>query len=324
MTVSIGTVTAESGEKKTGKFTTAETRDGTAIEHPVHVINGEGDGPTLWIQGCIHGNEYVGSVAILEAWQELEPADVNGAIVFVPALNVTAFRHGTRGSPHEYKYQLDLNRVFPGDRHGKFTQFIAHGIFDLFIDTADYFLDFHTGSHSETRWALYSDVGDVGDEAASLGRAVGFPFLLQTRETGEALPLEGSMFIQGARKGIPGVIVESGSKGTVSESALRDAKRAIYNFAAHLDVISKSRDPIAEEIVELSDWQVPAASRGGRLFCEATPGDSFEEGDVLGRVEDFDGKTVEEFTAPFDGYVLMSNEAPFVASGDGIFQLGRK
>lgn len=324
MTVSIGTVTAESGEKKTGTFTTAETRDGAPIEHPVHVLNGDGDGPTLWIQGCIHGNEYVGSVAILEAWQELEPASVNGAIVFVPALNVTAFRHGTRGSPNEYKYQLDLNRVFPGERHGKFTQFVAGEIFELFVDTADYFLDFHTGSHPDTRWALYSDVGDVGEKAASLGRELGYPYLLQTTETGEALPLEGSMFIQGALEGIPGVIVESGSKGTVDEAALRDAKRAIYNFAGALDVVDTPREPVAETTVELTDWSVPAASKGGRLFCEATPGDVFEEGDVLGRVEDFDGDTVEEFVAPFDGHVLMSNDAPFVASGDGVFQLGRE
>lgn len=324
MSVSVGTVTAEPGEKKTGTFTTAETRDGSPIEHPVHVINGDGDGPTLWIQGCIHGNEYVGSVAILEAWQALEATDVSGAIVFVPALNVTAFNHGTRGSPNEYKYQLDLNRVFPGERHGKFTQFVAHEIFDLFVDTADYFIDFHTGSHPDTRWALYSDVGDVGDEAAALGRALGFPFLLQTQETGEALPLEGSMFIQGARRGIPGLIVESGAKGTVDEAALRDAKRAIYNVAGHLGVVEAKREPVSETTVELTDWHVPAASKGGRLFCEAAPGDSFVEGEVLGRVEDFNGNTVEEFHAPFDGYVLMSNDAPFAASGDGVFQLGRE
>lgn len=324
MTVSVGTVSAEPGEKKTGTFTTAETRDGAPIEHPVHVLNGTGDGPTLWIQGCIHGNEYVGSVAILEAWQELEPVTVNGTIVFLPALNVTAFRHGTRGSPNEYKYQIDLNRVFPGDRDGKFTQFIAREIFDLFVETADYFLDFHTGSHPDTRWALYSDVGDVGEEAASLGRALGFPYLLQTEEIGEALPLEGSMFIQGARNGIPGIIVESGSKGTVNEGALRDAKQAIYNFAAELDVVDTSIEPISAETVELTDWKVPAASKGGRLFCDATPRESFEEGDLLGRVEDFDGNTVEEFVAPFDGHVLMSNDAPFVASGDGVFQLGRE
>jgi hypothetical protein len=324
MAVTVGTVTAESGEKKTGTFTTAETRDGAPIEHPVHVINGEGAGPTLWVQGCIHGNEYVGAVAVLEAWQELDPGDVDGALVLVPALNVTAFRHGSRGSPHEYKYQLDLNRVFPGERHGKFTQFVARGVFEAFVDAADYLLDFHTGSHPDTRWALYSDVGDVGEAAAELGRALGFPYLLATQETGEALPLEGSMFVQGARRGIPGVIVESGAKGTVDEAALRDAKRAIYNVAGALDMVDAPREPVAETTVELSDWAVLAASRGGRLLCEATPGDAFEEGDVLGRVEDFDGATVEEFTAPFDGHVLMSSEAPFVASGDGVFQLGRE
>jgi predicted deacylase len=323
MTISIGDVDVQSGEKVTGTLSTAETRDGSPIEHPVHVLNGVDDGPTAWIQAAIHGNEYVGSVAILEAWQELHPADVAGAVVFLPALNVTAFRQGTRGSPHEYKYQLDMNRVFPGDPQGKFTQFVADRIFDEFVDTADSLLDFHTGSHPDTRWALYSDVGPVGDEAARLGRALGFPFLLKTTETGQALPLDRSMFIQGAREGIPGIIVESGSKGTVDDPERRDAKRALYNYLDALDVIDGQNEPIADDTVELSDWTVPTASRGGRLFCDATPGDSFTEGDRLGWIESFDGDVVEEFDAPFDGYVLMSNETPFAASGDDIFQLGR-
>lgn len=324
MTVSIGTVDAAEGEKKTGTFKTAETRDGASIEHPVHVLNGTDDGPTLWVQGCIHGNEYVGSVAILDVWQNLEPEDVSGAIVFVPALNVTAFRHGTRGSPNEYKYLLDLNRVFPGDRDGKFTQFTANEIFPMFVDTADYFLDFHTGSHPDTRWVLQPDVGSVSEESAELARALGFPYLLKISESGEALPLEGSMLIQGARQGIPGLIVESGAKGTVDENALRDAKQAIYNFAGEVNVLDTPQKAIADATIELTDWSVPAASKGGRLFCDATPEDSFAQGDLLGRVEDFDGNTVEEFTAPFDGYVLMSKDDPFVASGDGVFQLGTK
>lgn len=93
-------------------------RDGASIEHPVHVLNGTDDGPTLCIQRYIHRNKYVGSVAILDVWQDLEPEDVSGAIVYLPALNVTAFRHGARESPNEYNYLLDLNRVFPGDRGG--------------------------------------------------------------------------------------------------------------------------------------------------------------------------------------------------------------
>lgn len=322
MTISIGTAVGEPGQKASGSFTTAETRDGSPIETPVKIVNGTENGPTIWVQGGIHGNEYVGSVAVLDVWQEINPENVKGAIIFVPALNISAFWHEQRGSPFEKKYNLDLNRVFPGSKNGKFSQYIANEIFDIFTDTADYLLDFHTGSHPDTRWALYTNIKGVSEEAAELGKEVGFPFLLETEVEGEALPLGGSMFIQGALKGIPGVIIESGSKGAVDPAALKDAKQAIYNFSKAIGVLNGTPEPISDRVVELTDWEIPVASKGGRLFCDSIPGDEFEEGDVLGHVEDFDGNVVEEFVAPFDGYVLMSNNTPFVGSGEGIFQLG--
>jgi predicted deacylase len=324
MTLSIGETSVSAGEKSIARLAFGEHRDGTEIEQPVLVLNGEKDGPTLWVQACIHGYEYISSVAILDVWQELKPSDVAGAVVFAPALNVTAFRHEQRGSPLEKSKTLDMNRVFPGDKAGTFTEQAANHIFQVVLNTADYVLDIHTGKANATRWSLYSAVDEVADEAEQLGQALGFPYLIPAaaEDNPDALPLSGSLFINAAQYGIPGVIIESGGKGPGTESARADAVTGIYNLASELDMVDKVQESIEDETVKLPNWAAVQATSGGRLICECEPLETFKEDEVIGRIEDLNGDTKEEIRGPFDGVVLMSNDSPFIHTGEPVFQLG--
>jgi predicted deacylase len=52
-------------------------------------------------------------MALLELWDEIEPSDVAGRLVLVPAANPSAFRAGERRNPED---PLDMNRIFPAAR----------------------------------------------------------------------------------------------------------------------------------------------------------------------------------------------------------------
>ena len=82
---------------------------------PIAVLRG-GDGPTALLTGGNHGDEYEGPIALFDLARTLDPADLAGAVIIVPALNLPAFRAGTRTSPID---RGNLNRSFPGrpDRH---------------------------------------------------------------------------------------------------------------------------------------------------------------------------------------------------------------
>lgn len=77
---------------------------------PVHVMEAPVEGPTVIIQGGIHGDEIAGVHAIQELLEaDLRPA--RGRLVVIPVMNPAAYRARNRCAPGG----LDLNRCFPGD-----------------------------------------------------------------------------------------------------------------------------------------------------------------------------------------------------------------
>lgn len=123
------------------------SRDGSAwgsLLIPITcVVNGAG--PTVLLTGGNHGDEYEGQVALAKLCRAIDPAQVRGRIVIVPALNYPAARAGTRTSPIDGG---NLNRSFPGRRDGTMTQMIAHYVDSVLLPMADVVVDLHSGGTS--------------------------------------------------------------------------------------------------------------------------------------------------------------------------------
>src|SRR5690606_40921595 len=85
---------------------------------PIAVIR-NGSGPTALLTGGNHGDEYEGPLALYELARTLDPADVSGTVIILPALNYPAFRAGTRTSPID---KGNMNRSFPGRPDGMATE----------------------------------------------------------------------------------------------------------------------------------------------------------------------------------------------------------
>jgi hypothetical protein len=94
----IGSAVALPGKRGNGYLEIASYLDGTPVKTPVMILNGSKPGPRLWLQGCIHGNEYCGSLAILKVFREVAPEKMSGALIGFPALNFTAFLEERRFS----------------------------------------------------------------------------------------------------------------------------------------------------------------------------------------------------------------------------------
>ena len=78
------------------------SRDDSAwgsIMIPVCVVC-NGDGPTALLTGANHGDEYEGPIALQNLAHSLDPADITGRVIIIPAFNYPAFRAATRTSPH--------------------------------------------------------------------------------------------------------------------------------------------------------------------------------------------------------------------------------
>jgi predicted deacylase len=111
---------------------------------PIAVIS-NGTGPTVILEGGNHGDEYEGPIAICDLIRDLDPGQVQGRLILMPANNVHAVIAGRRTSPID---GLNFNRTFPGDPQSTITSQISAFINDRIYPLGDAFIDLHSGGSS--------------------------------------------------------------------------------------------------------------------------------------------------------------------------------
>lgn len=154
----IGTIEAKPGEHAFGYLEVAKGRSGISADIPVHVFEGSEPGPTLLVQGAIHGAEVIGSIAILDFIAKLDPKTFRGTVIAVPVVNRIGFELGQRGSRLDGK---DISRLFPGNPKGSVNDQIAYTYFEEVLSKADVMLDFHAGARTAyERYVLFGAEAD--------------------------------------------------------------------------------------------------------------------------------------------------------------------
>src|SRR3546814_7106901 len=111
---------------------------------PLAVI-ANGSGPTVIIEGGNHGDEHEGPIVIGELIRDLDPGEIQGRLILMPANNVHAVIADRRTSPVD---GLNFNRTFPGDPYGGITEPISAYVSDHIFPIGDAFLDLHSGGSS--------------------------------------------------------------------------------------------------------------------------------------------------------------------------------
>lgn len=97
------------------------------LDIPYADVVGSGDGPRLTLLGGVHGCEYTGMKAVRTFVDQLDHQELRGSVRAVPVVSVPAFRARTPFVvPHDGK---NLNRCFPGDPRGTYTDVLAHSVF---------------------------------------------------------------------------------------------------------------------------------------------------------------------------------------------------
>ena len=96
---------------------------GAEVALVIHELVGRrGTGPTLGISAAIHGDEAVGVEILYHLRERLEPGALRGRVLLLPCANPLAYQANTRNTPLD---MTNLNRVFPGDPAGWFTEHLA-------------------------------------------------------------------------------------------------------------------------------------------------------------------------------------------------------
>jgi predicted deacylase len=121
----VGNVSAKRGEKRCGPATWVELRDGSRVNLPVILINGQREGPKVVINCATHPTELVGYASIQIVTRKLDPRKLAGSVVAFPISNPLGMQWGEYVSPHDY---VNMYVAYPGSKVGSITSRLANFI----------------------------------------------------------------------------------------------------------------------------------------------------------------------------------------------------
>jgi len=195
---------------------------------PVLLVRGRQSGKTLVVTAGVHGDEYEGVRAIMDTYSNLDPEEMSGNVLAVPAANPPAFWSGTRTSPLD---EGNLARVFPGNLQSGPTAAIAHILSSSIISCADFFLDLHSAGAKLLMPTLVGyDATDPRSRAAAL--AFGAPVLWAHPDVAP-----GRSISFARSRGIPWLYTEARGAGRIHPEDLRCFNRGIRNLLHHLSIL---------------------------------------------------------------------------------------
>lgn len=317
--IEVGSAVSRAPGVSKGSLNVGDLPDGSPVDIPVVIVRGAKDGPTLWLHGCVHGNEYCGTFIIHEFIRELNPEDVSGTIVALPVLNRTAFQRNQRMSPFEGMGGGDLNRCFPGRADGSVTEQMGSAIYAVLKRHADLLIDFHTAMTADTRWALFADMGgEVSAKGLEMAKAFGFVHTLPAPKG----ILGGSSMMAAAADGIPSLIVEAGGMGPAfTPDIVKDGAERLRNVARRMRVLAGAvKDYGSLTLFSNFDW---VCSKQGGLYTQLVScGDTVAAGQVIGHYYDVFGDPAGDAIAPNAGIALAVHPGPVISRGETLIHIG--
>jgi hypothetical protein len=281
------------------------------LNMPVFVARGLTTGPTLCLTAGVHGDELNGVEVARRLFAEIDPQELRGTLIALPAINADGVRAGRRYLPDG----RDLNRAFPGRAGGSVAALIAHAIFTRVLNHCDALVDLHTASNQRAN--LPQIRADLSDPAI---RELAIHFGVGIVVTG-AGP-DGSLRREASKAGIPAIIYEAGEPLRFQEAEIERGVQGVENVMAYLDMTDQADQKIpAALIYQRSKWVRTAAGNGGFFFPSAKLGDIVGTGDSLGRIVDPLTDASFEVVSPLAGEIIGMAVPQPVLSGYALFHL---
>jgi uncharacterized protein len=330
MGIQIGTCAAKPGKMTFGRLEVLRHVDGGVEELPVVIACGKRDGPCLWVTANIHGDEYVGLLAVQRAvTRDLAGrlGELRGTVVAIPTLNPAGLRVGRRQA--YYDPNTDPNRTFPdaaaddADKDDPPTPYAQASVvyFELLRQTSTYLIDLHAMDIQATPFTIRDrvlyrdedgrpDAERLAERLYGLARAFGIPLV---NEYGAKKYLKQRLHRSTAGAalhvaGIPAITPELGMGGDVDPLALRAGIAGVHNALVWAEMLAD--DPIAIDWIPQPDLGYPVTRLShprvpepGIVAPLVRPGEVVRAGQPVAELTDIWGRPLGE-----DGLIRTEHE----------------
>lgn len=302
----------------------------TSLEMPVdeefrivknHFTNGKGK--RICIVTGTHGDELEGQyVCYLIAKMVKENMHLlQGTVDIYPALNPLGIDSMQRGVP---AFDLDMNRIFPGNSRGSMIEKVAHDIYTD-LSGADMVIDIHASNIFLREMPQVRISEQTSELLVPYAKMLGIDFIWIHQA---ATVLESTLAHSLNSTGTPCLVAEMGVGGRISHSMCNQLVDGIQNMMFHMGIWQEEPDKsrLKESIVSQGENTVAFlnATTSGVFITELHNDTTVQKGQLIGQIiSPLTGDVLSDVKAPCDGLLFTLRAYPMVYEGSLLGRIHR-
>ena len=270
-----------------------------------------------------HGDELDGQYICYEIIKKIQmyPEKLKGIVDIYPDVNPLGIDMGSRGIP---MFDLDMNRVFPGDNNGAVAEYTAAGLIDDIIGS-DFCLDIHSSNIFLKEMPQLRMTEENKDKLLPYAKKLNADFIwIYSSKT----VLDATLAYSLNNMGVPTLVAEMGVGHRINNEYCQQLIEGIFNLMTELEVWDDAPVNVRNSIVSTEGQVSFISAAGSGIFVSSinsmgTIGMGTHIGDII---EPITGKVIQRIELPTDGIIFSLREHPVVYKGALIARVygGRK
>ena len=270
-----------------------------------------------------HGDELDGQYICYEIIKKIQmyPEKLKGILDIYPDVNPLGIDMGSRGIP---MFDLDMNRVFPGDNNGAVAEYTAAGLIDDIIGS-DFCLDIHSSNIFLKEMPQLRMTEENKDKLLPYAKKLNADFIwIYSSNT----VLDATLAYSLNNMGVPTLVAEMGVGHRINNEYCQQLIEGIFNLMTELEVWDDAPVNVRNSIVSTEGQVSFISAAGSGIFVSSinsmgTIGMGTHIGDII---EPITGKVIQRIESPTDGIIFSLREHPVVYKGALIARVygGRK
>lgn len=274
--------------------------------------DGADSGKRICIVTGTHGDELEGQYVCYEVFRRIQKQKelLTGTVDLYPAMNPLGIDSLTRGIP---AFDLDMNRLFPGNKEGSMTEYVAAEICKD-LDGADACIDIHASNIFLTEMPQARININTSEKLVPMAKYLNLDFIWVH---GASTVLESTLAHTMNSRGVPTIVVEMGVGMRITKEYGDRLTDGIFRLMEEMGIwqghTELTNKPIVSEDGKVCFLNAP---HSGVFIKQIEHGTMVHTGDVIGDiVNPLTGELLDHIVSPANGLLFTIREYPIVDEG---------
>lgn len=261
-----------------------------------------------------HGDELEGQYVCWNLLQKVQQnlENLDGILEIYPAINPLGVNAMTRGVP---QFDLDMNRIFPGNKNGTFVEYTAAEIIDD-LDGADVVVDIHASNIFLTEVPQVRVNVESVDYLMDLAKSVNCDFIWVHSA---ATVLESTLAYSLNSIDTPTLVVEMGVGMRITKEYGDQLTDGIFNLMKKIGIWKGEVPQVRTPIIGRDEDNCVSfvnADKSGVFLPDVKHWTDVKKGQEIGKIiNPLTGEIEENLISPIEGKIFTIREYPIVYAG---------